>query len=180
MDTLEKGKGASTVFTWRCPLVSVVEYLRKYPKWAWVIHVLSIVIVVALSLVIVFAVQNHNDRELEARIEQSESELRIVGALIADIKDQQFGNMSEHIEAYARIEPLLNTYDQKLQQFSDLCNMAQERERKPRLIRIQRLFGRYHPDAWCDGWEIIGLVRQINEMSKKEASMIYDMAALPA
>jgi len=42
------------------------------------------------------------------------------------------------------------------------------------------LFGRYHPEAWRDAREIIGLVRRINEVTKKEASVIHDMAALPA
>jgi hypothetical protein len=111
--------------------MSVVEYLRKNPNWSWVISVSSIVIVVAIFLAITVAVQNHNDRELEARIEQSESELRVVGAQISNIKDHQFGAMGEFIEAYARVEPLLGIYDQKLQPLSDLCNIAQEREWKP-------------------------------------------------
>jgi hypothetical protein len=137
------------------------------------------VIVVALFLAITLAVQNLNYRELEARMEQSESELRVVGAQIADIKDHQFGAMSQYIEAYARVEPLLSTYDQKLQKLSDLYNVAQERNRKPRLIPMQRWLGRYHPNAWLDAWEIMGLVHQINEVTKKEASVIHDMAALP-
>jgi cell division protein FtsB len=127
--------------------MSVIEHLRKNPKRAWLIGASSVVLVVALCLAIALTVQNHNDRELEARIEQSQSELMVTGAQIADIKDHQFGTMGEYIEAYARAGPLLGIYDQKLQQFSDLCNMAQERERKPRLVRMQRWFGRYHPEA---------------------------------
>jgi hypothetical protein len=160
--------------------MSVVGYLRRSSKWAWVVAASSIVIVVGLVLAITVAIENHNDHELGDRIAQSESELMVVGGQIAEIKNHQFGTMSEYIEAYARIEPLLNTYDHKLQQLSDLCNIAQERDRQQRLIHMRRLFGRYHPEAWRDAREIIGLVRQINEVTKKEASVIHDMAALPA
>jgi hypothetical protein len=160
--------------------MSVARYLRRNPKRARVIAASSIVIVVGLVLAITVAIQNHNDRELGDRIAQSESELMVVGGQIAEIKDHQFGTMSEYIEAYARIEPLLDTYDHKLKQLSDLCNMAQERDRELRLVHMQRLFGRYHPVAWRDAGEIIGLVRQINEVTKKEAAVIRDMAALPA
>jgi hypothetical protein len=45
---------------------------------------------------------------------------------------------------------------------------------------MQHWFGGYHPEAWREAWEIIGLVRQINEVMKKEASVLHDMAALPA
>jgi len=146
----------------------------------WVIAGSLIVLAAVLSAAITLGIQNHNDRVLTAQIAQSESELRAVGAQIAAIKDHHFGTMSEYIDAYARIEPLLKDYDQKLQQYSELCNTAQQRDQKRRLINFQRVYSRYDPEVWRNTSEIIELVRQVNEVTKKEAAVIRDMAALPA
>jgi septal ring factor EnvC (AmiA/AmiB activator) len=146
----------------------------------WVIAGSSIVLAAVLSVAITLGIQNHNDRVLSARIAQSESELSAVGAQIASIKDHQFGTMSEYIDAYARVEPLLKDYDQKLQEYSELYNAAQQRDQKRRMISIQRMYKRYNPEVWRNTSEIIELVRQVNEVTKKEASIIRDMASLPA
>ncbi len=134
------------------------------------------VLIVAIAL----GIQSHNDRVLGAQVVQSESELRTVGAQIAAIKDHQFGTMSEYIAAYARVEPLLKDYDQKLQQYSELCSTAQQRDQKRGLLNIQRLHSRYNAEVWRNNSELIDLVRQVNEVTKKEASVIHDMASLPA
>jgi hypothetical protein len=105
---------------------------------------------------------------------------RTLGAQIAAIKDHQFGSISEYIAVYARVEPLLKDYDQKLQQYSELCSTAQQREQSRGLINIQRLHSRYNVETWRNSTEVIELVRQVNEVTKKEASVIHDMAALPA
>jgi hypothetical protein len=89
-----------------------------------------------LSVAITLGIQSHNDQVLSAQTAQSESELRTLGAQIAAIKDHQFGAMNEYVSAYAQVEPLLKDYDQKLQQYSDLCNMAQQRDKKRGLINI--------------------------------------------
>ncbi len=88
---------------------------------------------------------------------------------------------SPFIAAYARVEPLLRDYDQKLQQYSELCSTAQQRDQKRGLINIiRRLYSRYNGEAWRNNSEILELVRQVNEVTKKEASVIHDMALLPA
>lgn len=112
---------------------------------------------------------------LRAQVAQSESELRTLGAQIAAIKDHQFGTMNEYIAAYARVEPF-----QKLQQYSELCRTAQQRDQKRGLINIQRLHSRYNTEVWRNNAELIELVRRVNEVTKKEASVIHDMASLPA
>jgi hypothetical protein len=140
----------------------------------------SVMFAVAISIAIAYGIQSHNDRALTAQIMQSESELRVIGAKIGDIKDHQFGTMSEYIAAYARVEPLLKDYDQKLQQYSALCSTAQQRDRKRGLVNIQRLHSRYNAEVWRNNSELIKLVRQVNEVTKKEASVIHDMASLPA
>ena len=140
----------------------------------------SILLAAAVSIAIALSIQDHNDRVLGAQVVQSESELRALGAQIAAIKDHQFGTMSEYIAAYARVEPLLKDYDQKLQQYTELCSTAQQREQSRGLINIQRLRSRYNAEVWRNNAEVIELVRQVNEVTKKEASVIHDMAALPA
>jgi hypothetical protein len=146
----------------------------------WVIAGSSIFLGVVLSVAIALGIQKHNDRVLGVEVAQSESELRTLGAQIAAIKDHQFGTMSEYIAAYARVEPLLKDYDQKLQQYSELCSTAQQRDQKRGLINIQRLHSPYKAEVWRNNSELIELVRQVNEVTKKEASVIHDMASLPA
>lgn len=146
----------------------------------WVIAGSSLLLAAVLGVALALGIQKHNDRVLGAQVAQSESELRILGAQIAAVKDHQFGTMNEYIAAYARVEPLLKDYDQKLQQYSELCGTAQQREQNRGLINIQRLHSRYNAEVWRNNSELIELVRQVNEVTKKEASVIHDMASLPA
>jgi hypothetical protein len=140
----------------------------------------SILLAASVSIAIALGIQDHNDRVLGAQVVRSESELRALGAQIAAIKDHQFGTMSEYIAAYARVEPLLKDYDQKLQEYSELRRTAQQREQSRGLINIQRLDSRYNAEVWWNHAEVIDLVHQVNEVTKKEASAIHDMASLPA
>jgi hypothetical protein len=144
----------------------------------WIIAVLLIT-ASALSVAIVLGVQIHEDHLLTARIIQTEAELRAIGFRIADIKDHEFKTMAEYLTAYAQIEPLLTEYDQKLQEYSKLCNTAQQRDQKRRLINIQRLHNRYDPELWRNTAEIIALIREINDVMKKEASVLRDMRSFP-
>jgi len=146
----------------------------------WAIAGSSILLGLILSVAIALGIQNHNDSVLGAQVAQSESELRTLGAQIAAIKDHRFGTMSEYIAAYARVEPLLKDYDLKLQQYSELCRTGQQRDQKRGLINIQRLHSRHNAEVWRNNGELIELVRQVNEVTKKEASVIHDMASLPA
>ena len=118
------------------------------------------------------------DRLLTAQIVGSEAELRATGARIAQIKDHEFGSMPEYVNAYTQVEPLLGDYDRELQEYGDLCNRAQQRDRTRWLIHFQR--HRYDPEVWRNSSEIIELIRQTNAVMKKEASVIRDMNALPA
>ena len=144
----------------------------------WIIALLLIV-TSALSVAIILGVQNQEDHALTAQITQTEAELRVMGARIANIKDHQFETMAEYVAAYAEIEPLLTEYDQKLQQYSGLYSKAQERDQKRGLINIQRLHNRYSPEVWRDTSELIALIREINDVMLKEASVIQDMGTLP-
>ncbi len=87
--------------------------------------------------------------------------------------------MAEYVTAYAQIEPLLTEYDQKLQEYSELYNTAQRRDQKRGLINIRRLQNRYNPEVWRNTSELIALIREINDVMKKEASVIHDMRSIP-
>src|SRR5258708_20769258 len=88
--------------------------------------------------------------------------------------------MAEYVAVYAQIEPLLTEYDQKLREYSELYNTAQQRDQKRGLINIQRLHNRYNPEVWRNTSEIIALIREINDVMRKQASVIRDMHSLPA
>ncbi len=139
----------------------------------------SLIAASVLTVAIVLGVQNHDDHALTAQIVQAEGELRTFGARIASIKDHEFRTMGEYVAAYAQIEPLLTEYDQTLQEYSELYNTAQQRDQKRGLLNIQRLHGRYNPEVWRNTLELIALIRAINEVMKKEASVIHDMGSIP-
>src|SRR5216684_1452906 len=145
---------------------------------SWMIAV-SLLVASALGVAVVLGVQNHEDHVLTAQITQTESELRATGARIAHIKDHEFKTMAEYVAAYAQVEPLLIEYDQKLREYSELYNTAQQRDQKRGLLNIQRLHNRYNPAVWRNTSEIIALIREINDVMKKEASVIRDMRSIP-
>jgi len=144
----------------------------------WIIAV-SLIVASVLSIVTVLGIQNHEDHVLTAQITQTEAQLRALGVQIADIKDHEFKTMAEYGVAYAQIEPLLTEYDQKLQEYSQLYETAQQRDQKRGLINIQRLDNRYNPELWRNTSELIALIREINDVMKKEAPVIHDMRSIP-
>jgi hypothetical protein len=140
---------------------------------------LALIAASALGVAIVLGVQNHEDHVLSAQITQTEAELRATGARIANIKDHDFRTMAEYVTAYAEVEPLLTQYDQKLKEYSELYNTAQRRDQKRGLINIQRLHNRYNPEVWRNTSELIAVIRDINDVMKREASVIRDMGSIP-
>jgi|SRR5882724_6114075 len=87
--------------------------------------------------------------------------------------------MAQYIQVYARIEPLVNDYDQKLQRYTGLYRSAEQRDEHRSVIHFGRARLRHRPDVWRDGWKIIDLVQRVNEITKKEVSVIHDMSNLP-
>ncbi len=150
---------------------------RKRPS-IWIIA-LSVIVATALGVAILLGVQNHEDHALTAQITQTEADLRVLGGRIANIKDHEFKTMAEYVAAYAEIEPLLTEYDQKLQEYSELYTTAQQRDQKRGLINVRRWHSRYNPDVWRNTSELIALIRAINDVMKKEASVIRDMGSFP-
>jgi len=63
--------------------MSVSNFFRQKQKRVWMIAASAIVVAAVLIVAVTLAIQNHNDRVLNAQIEQSESALRDVGATSA-------------------------------------------------------------------------------------------------
>jgi len=145
--------------------------------WITVVCVIAFGSVLAVGLTL--GLQNHEDHVLTAQITQTEANLRVLGGRIANIKNHEFKTMAEYVAAYAEIEPLLTEYDQKLQEYSELYTTAQQRDQKRGLINVRRWHSRYNPDVWRNTSELIALIREINDVMKKEASVIRDMGSFP-
>jgi hypothetical protein len=126
-----------------------------------------------------FAIENHRDETTSADITRAESDLQELGAQIAAIKDGDLTSMNDFIAAYAQVEPLEKEYDQKLQKFTDLYRTAKERDSHRSLLDFQRLRGRHHPESWEKMSQIIEIVHQINDTTKREISVVHAMSSLP-
>jgi hypothetical protein len=70
-------------------------------------------------------------------------------------------------------------YDHKLQRFSDLFQLAQERDSRRGFFNVRRFYSRHHAEVWENMSEIVALVRQINDVTKREESVIHAMSSLP-
>jgi hypothetical protein len=159
--------------------MNLAEHYRSHPKRSLIFIVLAALLIGLVIDVIVEGIESHNDRVLDAQITENQSEMRLAGAEIAQMKDHDFESMAQYIQVYARVGPLVNDYDQKLQKYSDLYRSAEERDQHRSVIRFGRARLRHQPEVWRDGWKIIDLVRQVNEITKKEVSIIHDMSNLP-
>jgi Zn-dependent oligopeptidase len=148
--------------------------IRRYAIVAIVILVVSIA---AASVTLV--VRDRNEKEMLSQLERAQSDLRTLGGQIANIKDADLTSTNDFISAYAQIEPLEKEYEMKLQQFSGLYERARERDSHRGWLDVERLRGRHHAETWEKMSEIIGLVREINEVTKRQISVVHAMASLP-
>lgn len=128
---------------------------------------------------IAFAIQDRRDKALAAEIERAQSELLGLGGQITAIKDADLITTNDYIAAFAQIEPIQKEYDEKLKKFSDLYNYARERDNHRGLLDLQRWRSKHHPETWDRMSEIIGLVNQINDIAKRESSVVHAMTGLP-
>jgi hypothetical protein len=128
---------------------------------------------------VTLVVRDRNEKEMLSQLERAQSDLRVLGGQIANIKDANLTSTNDFISAYAQIEPLEKEYEAKLQQFSGLYERARERDSHRGWLDLERLRGRHHPETWEKMSEIIGLVREINEVTKRQISVVHAMASLP-
>jgi hypothetical protein len=118
--------------------INLAKYYRNHPKRSLIFIVVAAVLIGLVIDVIAEGIESHNDRVLHARITESQSEMRLIGAQIAQMKDHDFESMAQYIQVYARIGPLVNDYDQKLQKYSDLYRSAEERDQHRSVIHFGR------------------------------------------
>jgi hypothetical protein len=159
--------------------MNLAEHYRSHPKRSLLLIVVAAVLIGLVMDVIAAGIESHNDRVLDTQVTENQSEMRLVGAQISQTKDRDFESMAQYIQVYARIGPLVNDYDQKLQKYSDLYRSAEQRDEHRSVIHFGRARLRHQPEVWRDGWKIIDLVRQVNEITKKEVSVIQDTSKLP-
>jgi len=145
-------------------------------RYAIVAVAMLVAFIVAAGVTLV--VRDRNEKEMLSQLERSQAELRTLGGQIANIKDADLTSASDFISAYAQVEPLEKEYEGKLQQFSGLYERARERDSHRGWLDLERLRGRHHPETWENMSEIIRLVREINEVTKREISVVHAMASL--
>jgi hypothetical protein len=146
-------------------------------RYAIVAAVILVVCIAAAGITL--AVRDRNEKEILSRLERAQTDLRMLGGQIASIKDANLESTNDFISAYAQIEPLEKEYEWKLQQFNELYELARERDGHRGWLDLERLRGRHHPEPWEKMSEIIGLVREINEVTKRQISVVHAMASLP-
>ena len=152
---------------------------QRERKIRWYVVLTGTVVAILVVIGVAFAIQDRRDRALTADIERTQSELLGLGAQITAIKDAELTTTNDYIAAFAQIEPIQKEYDEKLQKFSDFYSYARERDSHRGLFDVQRLRGKHHPETWDRMSEIIALVRQINDITKRESSVVHAMAGLP-
>ena len=150
---------------------------RKIPRYPVIAG--GVVVAILIIIGVAIAIQDRRDKALAAELERTQSELLGLGGQITAIKDADLTTANDYIAAFAQIEPVQKEYDEKLQKFSDLYNYARERDSHRGILDIQRLRGKHHPETWDKMSEVIGLVRQINDITKRESSVVHAMARLP-
>ncbi|MBS1841517.1 MAG: hypothetical protein JSS69_15040 [Acidobacteria bacterium] len=150
---------------------------RRNPRYVTVAGVILVTCVVAASVTLFL--RDRNEKEMLSQLERSQADLRMLGGRIANIKDADLTTANDFISAYAQIEPLEKEYEVKLQRFSGLYERARERDSRRGWLDLERLRGRHHPETWEKMSEIIGLVREINEVTKRQISVVRAMASLP-
>ena len=136
-------------------------------------------LIVITALIATVEIQDRNDRMLEQRIARATSDLKVTGRQIAGMRDALTTNMSEYISTHKELEPLLGQYDNKLSLLREAYDQAQDRESRRELVDLVRGYRRYNPGTWENMREIIDITGEINDVMKRQASVIHDMASLP-
>src|SRR6267154_1121173 len=157
----------------------MAETVNKQGIRRYTIVVVAVLVACIAAAVVRLVVRDRNGKEMMSQRERSQADLRRLGGQIANIKDADLGSANDFISAYAQIEPLEKEYEGKLQQFSGLYERARERDSHRGWLDLERLRGRHHPETWEKMSEIIGLVREINEVTKRQISVVHAMASLP-
>jgi len=157
----------------------MAETVNKQGIRRYAIVAVAMLVACIATAGVTLVVRDRNEKEMLSQLERSQADLRMLGGQIANIKDADLTSTNDFISAYAQIEPLEKEYEVKLQQFSGLYERARERDSHRGWLDLERLRGRHHPETWEKMSEIIGLVREISEVTKRQISVVHAMASLP-
>jgi len=146
-------------------------------RFTWIYASSAVVLVLVTIFAITFAVQEHNNRILADEITETASELQETGARIASVRDADMKDMNEYIRAFSQMEPLLNDYDRRLQRYTELYNLARERDSS--LLRFERLYRRSHLTNWENMSEILDITRALSKIMRQETAIIQNISLLP-
>jgi len=155
------------------------ENARDAKFLQWVLASATAIVAILIVIAVAFATQEDNDRVLMEDIDRTGVELQLLGRQIGDIKDADLVSMNDYISAYAQVEHLQSDYDQKLQKYSELYSLARKRDSDRGIFNVERVQGKHRPETGQNMTEIIDLVRQINELTKRQNAVIHAMASLP-
>lgn len=139
---------------------------RGIPRYIIVAGMVLVACVVVAGVTLFL--RDRNEKEMLSQLERSQADLRMLGGQIANIKDADVTSANDFISAYAQIEPLEKEYEVK--QFSGLYERARERGSRRGWLDLERLQKMS---------EIVGLVREVNEVMKRQISVVHAMASLP-
>ena len=157
----------------------MAETVNKQGIRRYAIVAVAMLVACIAAAGVTLVVRDRNEKEMLSQLERSQADLRMLGGQIASIKYADLTSTNDFISAHAQIEPLEKEYEAKLQQFSAFYERARERDGHRGWLDLERLRGRHHPETWEKISEIIGLVREINEITKRPISVMHAMASLP-
>jgi hypothetical protein len=78
--------------------MNLAEYYRNHPKRSLLLIVVAAVLIGLMIDVTAEGIESHNERVLDAQHTESQSEMRLVGAQIAQMKDRDFESMVQYIQ----------------------------------------------------------------------------------
>jgi len=134
---------------------------------------------VIMCVAITFGIQNGNDRVSTAKIEEGRKDFQDVAVKIGGIKSRELRTTKDYIDAYAEMEPLLAEFDGQLRQFTIILNEAQQEDTNRGPLNVRHLFRNNEKEMVEWDFQTFELLRQDNELTRKQILVTKQMAALP-
>lgn len=165
--------------SWRKVLVSESNaesrYVRRHKVWT---TGLGAVFVIAMVIAATFGLQNGEDRRTVDTIEEGQKEFQAVAMKIGTIKQRDFRTTQDYINAYSEIEPLLDDFDKRLTKLTATLEDFRQVDEHRGPVNIQRLYRNRDQQLFWD-MEILQLLRQDTNITRKQVTVAKQMAALP-
>ena len=146
-------------------------------RFGWIYGTGAVVLILIATFAVLFAVQEHKERVLSEKVNDTAAELQDTGAKITSIRDADLKEMNDYVRAYSELAPLLDNYDRQLQKITDLYSQARQRDKSP--LNVTRLYRTPHVTNWENMSEILDTTRAVSKVMRQETSVIQNMAELP-